>query len=461
MPIDASIHPEHDRTMIETLGDGRYRIRSDSKEARITAKAEGYHQASLKLSAGSRFSITHHELSLERVYHRMTIEVISAKSSIYIDDVLIGAGRVDTPVSHGTHRITLRREDAADQTSVLLVDRPLDVRLRHQAHPSTWMPIAAFKTGRAPKQVTFTPDNRFLIVTLLDDTGFDLIDLRDYGRSVRIQPPNSNAKGYVESLMCPEKESFWVSQMTTDRIYEYALPEPAPSMEATAPTTVALRRELPTRGTWSKVIAIDPSYRFLAVSNWVSSTVTILEYATGRLIATLRGLKTPRGLAFSPDGGTLYVCSYDGGRFMAFDTSEWIERAAFVNTGSSFRHVVVSPNGVDLYVSDMGTNRVFRLNAADLTQRTAYGVGQNPNTIDLSPDGKRLFVSCRGPNNPKSYYLRSLVDGEIYIIDTVGDRVEEILAGGNQPTGLDVSPDGRFLAFTNFLDNEVEVYAAR
>jgi DNA-binding beta-propeller fold protein YncE len=146
---------------------------------------------------------------------------------------------------------------------------------------------------------------------------------------------------------------------------------------------------------------------------------------------------------------------------MAFDTSGWKERATFVNTGSSFRHVVVSPNGMDLYVSDMGTNRIFRLNAADLSQRTVYSVGHNPNTIDLSPDGKRLFVSCRGPNNPKSYYLRSLVDGEIYIIDTVSNQVEEILSGGNQPTGLDVSTDGRFLAFTNFLDNEVEVYEAR
>jgi sugar lactone lactonase YvrE len=31
--------------------------------------------------------------------------------------------------------------------------------------------------------------------------------------------------------------------------------------------------------------------------------------------------------------------------------------------------------------------------------------------------------------------------------------------GGNQTTGLDVSPDGRTLAFSDFLDNRVTLYA--
>jgi DNA-binding beta-propeller fold protein YncE len=31
--------------------------------------------------------------------------------------------------------------------------------------------------------------------------------------------------------------------------------------------------------------------------------------------------------------------------------------------------------------------------------------------------------------------------------------------GRNQPTGLAVSPDGRSVAFSNFLDDDIEVYA--
>ena len=30
--------------------------------------------------------------------------------------------------------------------------------------------------------------------------------------------------------------------------------------------------------------------------------------------------------------------------------------------------------------------------------------------------------------------------------------------GGNQCTGLDVSPDGNYLAFSDFLDNTIRVY---
>ena len=33
------------------------------------------------------------------------------------------------------------------------------------------------------------------------------------------------------------------------------------------------------------------------------------------------------------------------------------------------------------------------------------------------------------------------------------------MVGGNQPTGLDVSPDGTLLAFTDLMDNRVPLYA--
>ena len=43
-----------------------------------------------------------------------------------------------------------------------------------------------------------------------------------------------------------------------------------------------------------------------------------------------------------------------------------------------------------------------------------------------------------------------------------GDRAfadDHAIVGGNQTTGLDVSPDGTLLAFSDFLDDRVSVYA--
>jgi DNA-binding beta-propeller fold protein YncE len=85
-------------------------------------------------------------------------------------------------------------------------------------------------------------------------------------------------------------------------------------------------------------------------------------------------------------------------------------------------------------------------------------VDSHPNTIRLTPDGKYLFVSCRGPNNPDGYTLPSPRDADIVIIDTESFKTLTSWAQGNQPTGLDISPDGRYLATTDFMDRHVNLY---
>ena len=50
------------------------------------------------------------------------------------------------------------------------------------------------------------------------------------------------------------------------------------------------------------------------------------------------------------------------------------------------------------------------------------------------------------------------LNGKIQIIDTTTMKVLLAFEGGNQPTGLDVSPDGKYLCFSNFQDENIELY---
>jgi DNA-binding beta-propeller fold protein YncE len=103
----------------------------------------------------------------------------------------------------------------------------------------------------------------------------------------------------------------------------------------------------------------------------------------------------------------------------------------------------------EIYVVDMATDRVTKL--ADTAER--------PNTIDLSPDGKVLYVSDRGKDNPTTGYLtKGLEWGTVLAIDTSTGKLLDAIVGGNQCTGLDVSPDGTLLAFSDFLDYVIRVY---
>jgi DNA-binding beta-propeller fold protein YncE len=85
-------------------------------------------------------------------------------------------------------------------------------------------------------------------------------------------------------------------------------------------------------------------------------------------------------------------------------------------------------------------------------------VDKVPNTIDLDPDGRVLYVSNRGRNNPETYYKPGPEWGSIVLVDTATGAHLDAIIGGNQPTGLDVSPDGRLLAYSDFLDSRVTVY---
>jgi DNA-binding beta-propeller fold protein YncE len=82
----------------------------------------------------------------------------------------------------------------------------------------------------------------------------------------------------------------------------------------------------------------------------------------------------------------------------------------------------------------------------------------NPNTIVESADGRYLYVSCRGHNNPKSFLLKGPDFGRLMVIDIATRKVVEEIEAGNQPTGLDVSPDGKYVVLTDFLDHAMRVY---
>src|SRR5471032_3347400 len=83
--------------------------------------------------------------------------------------------------------------------------------------------------------------------------------------------------------------------------------------------------ELTPLGTLPLRVVEDPSGRWLAVSNagYGAQSVTIVDERTGAVAASALIAKTFYGLAFAPDGKTLYVStSADGGvRRFAFDAN--------------------------------------------------------------------------------------------------------------------------------------------
>lgn len=317
---------------------------------------------------------------------------------------------------------------------------------------------ATLPCGKQPKQVLFSTDNKFIVLPLLDDKGFEVIEIAadattQSHASKMINPPNAKKLGFAEGLFVPEKNAFFVSQMTTANIYEYTY-TPGSSID----TAFTFKRTISTGGNWSKFIVWSHDKQLLAVSNWVSNDVSLIDYDSGKIVRMIKTAAAPRGLAFLDNGNEILVLCFDGGVIQKFNTQTGKLLNSISIKNSAMRHVVV--NQTTAYISDMYHGSVYVIDLNTFTIIATWKVFNNPNTLALL-DNKYLIVSSRGPNNPNDYTKRSLVDGKITIFDTTNGLIVTTLKGGNQPTGLAVSSDGKWMCFSNFQDANIELYKVK
>src|SRR5215208_3798195 len=105
------------------------------------------------------------------------------------------------------------------------------------------------------------------------------------------------------------------------------------------------------------------------VSNEASNDVTVIDPATDERVATIAVGKRPRGLRASADGRWLYVALSGSPR---------------------------SPPGADESKLPPADRAADGIGVVDLAMRKLVRVlpsGDDPESFDLSPDGKRLYVS--------------------------------------------------------------------
>jgi YVTN family beta-propeller protein len=302
--------------------------------------------------------------------------------------------------------------------------------------------LGELRSGSNPKQVAFSPDGRELWVSLLGGRGVEVFDTRTMRKRKAIR---LGRHGAVEVLFTRDGRTVFASQMETASVWEIDR------------RTFRVRRQLPTRGNWSKVMALSPDERTLYVANWVSNDISVIDLGKGRVRRLLETVATPRGLWPTADGRRLYVAGFQDGELQRIDLASGRTRT-LLRTGGAMRHLVGDPDGRRLYADDMGTNQAFVVDLASERVRRLARTDNVPNTIDLTPDGRVLYVSNRGRNGA-SYYLPGPEWGSVLVIDTASGKALDAIVAGNQTTGLDVSADGRLLAFSDFLDNRIHLYA--
>ncbi len=329
----------------------------------------------------------------------------------------------------------------------LVLTDSFEVEEKLERKDSRLLLVGETPTGTWPKGVLFSPEVDYLAVTLLGGKGIDRIPFPELTPRKEIDLSSSKTKssGYVEPYVFRQRGELWISQMETGEVHILDV------------HTLEVLGRVDVQGKWPKVICGSSDETYAFISNWLSQTVTVIDTKTRKVVKVIPVSGIPRGLAVTKTG-TLYVCLYEPGDIEVIDGNTFTRLKTLPFKPGAKRHIVLDEKKRIGYVSDMATGRVISFSLETGKPLQSLRVGSNVNTLTLTSDGRFLFVSNRGRNNPVDYQKRGPEFGKISVIDTRTFQIVDWVWGRNQPTGLTLSPDNRYMAFTDFLDNNLEVY---
>jgi DNA-binding beta-propeller fold protein YncE len=380
----------------------------------------------------------------------LSLRVFPAESGLYKESIKLIPVTRDGSWSHynintGYHTFTIKCPGYESKSFSLEAYDHVTIEDKLERQQTGFKKLTEIGTGKRPKSVVFSPDGSCFAVTHLEGMGIGIYETENLTLLKEIKLPGT---GFVECAFLPKHNELWVSQMTTGNIHIIDT------------DTFTYKRSIPSGGNWSKVITVSPSEEKVFVSNWLSHDVTELDADTGEVKRVFPLSGVPRGMAITQDEKALYVCIYDKGTIEKIDLDSGKSKVLPFGPGAK-RHIVLDHKRNIGYASDMYHGRVIKFSLLSDKFMGSIWVGANVNTIDLSSDGSYLLVSSRGKNNPESYLKKGPEFGKVTAVDTEHFRIADWTWGRNQPTGLDIAPGDRIVAFTDFLDNNIEIYEIR
>lgn len=200
-----------------------------------------------------------------------------------------------------------------------------------------------------------------------------------------------------------------------------------------------------------KFILPDPAGEYIYLSLWIADGITRVKWpeltletmqTEGHARIDVPGRsKNPRGMAFSPDGGTIYVANNMDRSISFIDVATFQERKR-IDAGWAPRHVVLSPDGAHAYISLSGADQIAVLDTATEEIIEFVEVGSRPKSLAIARDGR--FV-----------YAANFKGSSLSVVDTETFETIEIPLNVLRVSGLTVHPDDGFIYISGWCTNDV------
>lgn len=228
------------------------------------------------------------------------------------------------------------------------------------------------------------------------------------------------------------------------------------------PATFALRRRYPVADPYQ--LGFSPDGRLLTVNGLARNQVDVYDAATMKLVKRFPLHSMPSHLAYSPDGGRVFITLQGTNRLAAIDLRAmkvlyevtvgrvpagvlWLNGKILValmgdngvavcdpasgrvermlQTGDGAHQLFLSPDAKILYVNNRVASTTVALDAASLAPLRSYSVPGGPDDIAFAPDGK-LWITQRFAH-------------AVAVLDPASGALDSIPVG-RSPHGLFLNP---------------------
>ncbi|HNR88794.1 MAG TPA: hypothetical protein PKM65_10680 [Spirochaetota bacterium] len=256
------------------------------------------------------------------------------------------------------------------------------------------VPINSYQ--EKPVEGHFSHNGRYLWVSLHNADGVAVWDLLGGDTAVEGKP----------------FKTAWLHERIPPKPADVSAPPAAKKKAAPEPefTNKKMKLLLIKTGATPKVIWSSPNGKYLFVSNWHSSTVSVIDISTPtpdgwNVVKTLRTGSVPRGMTASADSKFLYIAQM-GGNFLSVVDLDTVEKVREITVGPAPRHILIS-NGY-LYASICNEAKLIKVELPSGRIVQWARTMSSPRTIAASPDGTVIFVTCYNDNTVQAFRADTL-----------------------------------------------------
>lgn len=299
------------------------------------------------------------------------------------------------------------------------------------ASPPRFAVQQGVETGAMPKGVTVSHDGRTLYVTnygQLNHRNVSILDAQTLRTMGEIDLPGIA----VESALSPDGRTLYVSNFRRNSVQFVDL------------ATRSVTREV-TVGSHPKILVVSHDGRRLFAANWAGASVSEVDIRSGAVVRTYAVGANPRGMAVTRNG-TLYVANFSDQSLDVFDGPGRRNHRHLSRVCAVPRHLALSPDERRLFITCLTASELLTLDTRTerVTQRVP--VGRSPKAVAVMPGGRFVVTADYGGSSAT-------------VVDTTLGTTQHIpVPGMDHASGIAASPRGHRFYVTGWYDDHV--YAA-